>query len=241
MPGRIVFPLTMSNRAALAVKTADFRHVLHYNEFAFELGFVVTFHKCQGKTMGKVVLDLNRLPGRGFNLTYSSLYVGLSRVRRGADVRLFPALTEGALNYLTRLRVKPELSTWLLRFDSQGVWQVSNQEARLRKLRNAEEVTWRPSGEVSHHAMIGPAAASSGPAQAKRRRKPLKSSSSAAAATMPAQAPGDRSKSNAAAAAAHAAAPAPTRSRRQHRAAPARLLDDMDLGSGESDSDAQRQ
>lgn len=120
------------------------------NEFSCEAGFVITFHKCQGRTMSKVVLDLNKQLGRGTNVTFSSLYVGLSRVRTSADLRLFPGLnldrslffgpasnnhsafsqSDHPLNYLMQLKPNADLKSWWRGYNLQGMWSMAQVKAQ---------------------------------------------------------------------------------------------------------------
>jgi hypothetical protein len=87
--GRAVLPLSCSSDAFIKLGSGE---RVRFREFLFELAFVITFHKCQGRTMGKTVLDLNKQVGRSANVTYSGLYVGMSRVRSSRDIRLFPVI-----------------------------------------------------------------------------------------------------------------------------------------------------
>ena len=55
------------------------------------LKFALTFHETQGQTLQKIILLLGRLPG--FNvgmISWSLLYVALSRVRKISDMKFFP-------------------------------------------------------------------------------------------------------------------------------------------------------
>lgn len=59
-----------------------------YLRFQIELGFAITFHKVQGKTLDKIILCLNRRKGRRMpNISLTSFLVGYSRVRTGANIR----------------------------------------------------------------------------------------------------------------------------------------------------------
>lgn len=161
VPGRIVIPLACDSEFTLRIgKDVP---VIHPKEFPYELAFAITFHKCQGRTMNKIVLDLNQQHGSGrhASVTYSSLYVGLSRVRKGSDIRLFPVvaalpqLTGNArllqtrasssrnassstpLDYLLGLHPSAEFLTWLSGFNAEGEWaesrvMVSDKERRAK-------------------------------------------------------------------------------------------------------------
>lgn len=125
VPGRIVLPLERSSDAHILVNG----QTLSFKEYCVEMGCVVTFHKCQGKTMSKIILDLNKPKKGRSGLTYSSLYVGLSRVRSGDDVKLFPLIGHqghhlGALEHLLRLQPNGDLKVWPAGHDSEGRWSL---------------------------------------------------------------------------------------------------------------------
>ena len=74
-----------------------------YHDFGFSLAFAVTYHKIQGKTVPKLILDLNN--NSQVPLQLQSLYVGISRVRCSKDLRILPPLSSSSANmvHLTRL------------------------------------------------------------------------------------------------------------------------------------------
>jgi hypothetical protein len=82
--------------------------------FPFSLGFSCTFHKSQGATLDCIVIDLNKTPKILGALQHASLYVAISRVRSGADIRVLPPRGEG-LGYLTNLSPPKGLEEWLLK------------------------------------------------------------------------------------------------------------------------------
>jgi hypothetical protein len=137
LPGRVVIPLDCSSDAEVTLSSGT---RMKFKQFMCDLAFVITFHKCQGRTISKVILDLNRQPGQG-NVQYSSLYVGLSRVRSGSDIRLFPPLDQHAagvmtqhhdpLHHLTHLRPNADLATWWSGFDDLGSWSRERADANV--------------------------------------------------------------------------------------------------------------
>jgi hypothetical protein len=66
-----------------------------YHDFGFSLAFAVTFHKIQGKTANKLILDLNQ--NSQVPITLPTLYVGISRVRHSRDLRLLPPLSSSTI------------------------------------------------------------------------------------------------------------------------------------------------
>lgn len=88
-------------------------------EFGYELGFAVTFHKVQGKTLSKVLINFNKMPSPP-HITFEFAYVALTRVRRGSDVRVLPS---SALDHMLQLRADDDVQRWLGAFDDEGVWR----------------------------------------------------------------------------------------------------------------------
>ena len=56
--------------------------------FPYQLGFAMTIHKAQGRTIKRVVLDISRHPNHQNRVEYASLFVGLSRVTSKQHLRL---------------------------------------------------------------------------------------------------------------------------------------------------------
>ncbi|KZR96377.1 Uncharacterized protein APZ42_009314, partial [Daphnia magna] len=84
-PGRVVIPVPrVSKWEPVNIKLPGRRQAdtFHYRPHGVEQHFAVTVHKIQGQTCNKVILQLNK---RSFmpHLTFSMLYVALSRVRTG--------------------------------------------------------------------------------------------------------------------------------------------------------------
>ncbi|KZS06440.1 Uncharacterized protein APZ42_030106 [Daphnia magna] len=91
-PGRVVIPVPrVSKWEPVDIKLPGRRQAdtFHYRPHGVEQRFAVTVHKIQGQTWNKVILQLNK---RSFmpHLTFSMLYVALSRVRTRGNIRLMP-------------------------------------------------------------------------------------------------------------------------------------------------------
>ena len=100
-------PLLLNKKAQRDFSVGKTR--FKYHDFGFELAFAVTFHKIQGQTLDKIVLDLN---GTGPPpMTLAALYVGISRVRRAADMRVL-AIEPEVRNRLLKLTFTPMLLMW---------------------------------------------------------------------------------------------------------------------------------
>jgi len=84
---------------------------LYYSQFEFEMAAVLTFYKIQGATSERIVLDLNK-PAYGMKgLDIRSLLVGISRVKYGDHLRIFP-LHDCSLDHLRKLKHCPYLVLW---------------------------------------------------------------------------------------------------------------------------------
>ena len=54
------------------------KHILNYEAHPVTISFALTYHKMQGQTLEKIILDLNKpAPGSG-GLTLKHIYVGVS-------------------------------------------------------------------------------------------------------------------------------------------------------------------
>ncbi|KAI9551027.1 hypothetical protein GHT06_005690 [Daphnia sinensis] len=140
-PGRVVIPVPrFSKWEPVDIKLPGRRQAdtFHYRPHGVEQRFAVTVHKIQGQTCNKVILQLNK---RSFmpHLTFSMLYVALSRVRTSESIRLMPPHPTGpGLGYLQTLKPTEDLLTWLEGFDPDdgtgSAWNIARaKEAHSRK------------------------------------------------------------------------------------------------------------
>ena len=111
VPGLVVVPIMPDQKRqkarSLQVKGAS--EVFKFFDFGYELAFAVTYHKVQGMTLPKIILDLN---GDGHAaLTAAQVYVGISRVRRIEDIRILP-LRDGSAKKLKNLEFRKEILAW---------------------------------------------------------------------------------------------------------------------------------
>ena len=60
-----------------------------YNQFPLQLGYAMTIHKSQGKTLGKVIIDISRGA-----FAHGQTYVALSRTRHANDMHLIKPLSQ---------------------------------------------------------------------------------------------------------------------------------------------------
>ncbi len=94
---------------------------------AVELAFAITYEKIQGKTMKKIILDLNSAPTRPIH--YDAFYTGISRVRRSCDLKIIPIPPSLTLQHLKKLKPDKKLI----------YWQKGIQEKTLRWSRTTAE------------------------------------------------------------------------------------------------------
>ena len=91
---------------------------LKLNPFDYDMLFCLTFHKLQGMTLDRLVLDL-RKPVYPPHHTHEMALVAASRVRQGAHVR---ALTPG-WSHLCECKSDIRIRAWRTGFsDTGGVW-----------------------------------------------------------------------------------------------------------------------
>ena len=106
--GYAVIPLKNSRRPQ-SLTRSDGKRVT-YHDYGYSLAFSVTFHKMQGKTVSKLILDLNH--NSQVPLPLQSLYVGISRVRHAKDLRVIPALSPSGWSHLQRLHQNDAYLQW---------------------------------------------------------------------------------------------------------------------------------
>jgi len=105
-----VIPLKLNKRPE-SLSRSD-RRLIKYHDFEYALAFSVTYHKIQGKTVNKLILDINKSPMSSLSL--QSLYLGISRVRCATDFRVLPPLSLSNIgwSYLKGLHHKKEYTYW---------------------------------------------------------------------------------------------------------------------------------
>ena len=99
------------------------------------LMFAFTVHETQGQTLEKVVLLLGRMPGLNVGqITWSLLYVALSRTRELKDIKFFPCSWAGLSNFkhLTRLKPSANFVKWNSGYRDH-VWRADILEVQNRR------------------------------------------------------------------------------------------------------------
>ena len=103
-----------------------------YADHGLDLGYSITFHKCQGRTIERVILETNKYPK--VKLNHSMVLVGLTRVRDLAHIRTMPLLDGQTNTHLYKLRADPVMLAWLKGFETDsGLWSYSKAHESLNQ------------------------------------------------------------------------------------------------------------
>ena len=105
---RYVMPCPFWNQKAVVDSFSNLGIPLHRSH-SYELGFAFTFHKVQGATLERAIIDLN-FGSR--SCRFPSIYVGLSRVRRQHDMLLLP-MAPAAQCRVQDAQWSPDLRVWM--------------------------------------------------------------------------------------------------------------------------------
>lgn len=89
------------------------------------MAFALTIHEVQGQTLDRAIVVLGRNIGHSIgNVSWSLLYVALSRVKKLEHVRFFPHGRRGSVEcfkYLTKLKPPVKLVKWTEGYKT-GCW-----------------------------------------------------------------------------------------------------------------------
>jgi hypothetical protein len=121
----IPVPVTSTNKVDIKFGRKKYFAKNH----AVELGFAITYHKLQGKTLDLLILNPY---SRGCKpeLTLMALLVGLSRVRYSRNVRFLPPLSNSEASpfkHLMKFKSKNDFRIWWAGFnvDNNGQWDLA--------------------------------------------------------------------------------------------------------------------
>jgi ATP-dependent DNA helicase PIF1 len=98
---------TISDKEIKAKGTKKLRMRIH----PLQLNYATTFHKAQGMTLSKIIIDINNrnnFKNLG-KLSWNGLFVALSRVRSSDDIRLVPQMNKFAWHYVNKLKPSKHL------------------------------------------------------------------------------------------------------------------------------------
>ena len=121
--------------------------------FPLQLGFALTFHKVQSKTIAKGILVLGKrlfLP----TISLPMLFVGMSRFKSAADMRVLNPVAGTDLFYLLKLTPDPIIDHWLSGIQENGMWlrplkcPWKNRADYKKSLKSKPVKVQRPAGQV---------------------------------------------------------------------------------------------
>jgi hypothetical protein len=115
---------------------ANLSKVVILPQFPLELGFAMTIHKAQGRTLPRVILALSVRPTQ--QIEFAAFYVAMSRVEERNHIRILSHENRDigqSLYYLTKLHFNPHVSMFYSGFTTQNGSQW-NSELALAKYLN---------------------------------------------------------------------------------------------------------
>ena len=100
--------ITLNNDVARKYRADVEKMQLAYVDHGVDLGFALTYHKVQGRTLDKVIIDLNVTE----SVTVAAFYVAVSRVSHLDRMRFFPIFNEETKDKLCAKKFNKDLVTW---------------------------------------------------------------------------------------------------------------------------------
>ena len=174
----VVIPLKLTHTDKVEMP-GDVAKTISFRSFGFELPFSVTFHKVQGLTVPRIVLDLNPYPGSSIKL--AMFFVGISRVRFGSDMRIMP-WSPTARSSLLRQRFPPALLDWW------ATRVLGRPPLPATRVAGAKAPPRRQVANPRRRAADGAAADAQPPARRQRTATAVAAAAAAAAAIVPSSA-----------------------------------------------------
>ena len=105
--------------------------------FPYDLGFAITVHKAQGRTLPKVILCLTYRPNHINQMTLNSIYVALSRVKFRSDIRILShdsILIPEHFSYMTSMPLNTYIPSFLHGFQNLDPWNGDAASLHLQKI-----------------------------------------------------------------------------------------------------------
>lgn len=120
--GEIVIPLKMTSS-----RQTKFNK-LHFTRHPVLFAFSMTYHKVQGKTLSKIILDFNSCNSKklGKALSLPDIFVACTRVTTTQNMRILPLHSGNTLTFLEKLTHNPKLLLWISGFGQDGKWKSEN-------------------------------------------------------------------------------------------------------------------
>ena len=104
-----------------------------FRKHPVDLLFAVTYHKLQGVTLAKLILSISKHPNYLLRLVLSSLYVGISRVKKLDNTRVLPYCDED-VDYLVSLQFDDLLKAWINNYTKDGRWKYDGFKTFEKKM-----------------------------------------------------------------------------------------------------------
>ena len=108
----VKIPLEYKSHLKNSIKVGIKQYV-NYKSHMIELAFAITYHKVQGQTMNKIILDLNKRPPSLKQLDFHAFYVGMTRVELPTNIRILPCQDDSNFKHLLDLKPNKNLKSWL--------------------------------------------------------------------------------------------------------------------------------
>lgn len=143
---KVVIPIKICGRSKelivkISRKKGEPPLKVYYKPHNAELGFSVTVNKIQGKTVDKIIIDLNYRPWRQ-QFDFHSLMVAISRVRSSKNIRVLQQ-QPGNVNfdYLLQLEPNAKLLVWLKGYEcptpgKAAKWSIQKAQTALNLFSN---------------------------------------------------------------------------------------------------------
>ena len=98
---KLIIPIT---------KETEQKHICYnhtniiYYTLAYDVALCITYEKCAGKNISKVILNINLPLHNLYRLCLNDIIVGVSRVRHGNNLRFLPCPNDQNWNHLKQLQ-----------------------------------------------------------------------------------------------------------------------------------------
>ena len=154
VPGRAVVPIPLGrfsrHESIKPHETTDpLISNVGFRSIGIELGFAITFQKAQGRTIQRVILDLNRWPSG--KLTFEMVLVGMTRVRDLDHFRILPLLQGQSLKHIYKLQPNRHMLAFFAGYTDPdtGLWDVAAAKRAFEKLGLSKSKRKKPDDAVN--------------------------------------------------------------------------------------------
>ena len=154
VPGRAVVPIPLGrfsrHESIKPHETTDpLISNVGFRSIGIELGFAITFQKAQGRTIQRVILDLNRWPSG--KLTFEMVLVGMTRVRDLDHFRILPLLQGQSLKHIYKLQPNRHMLAFFAGYTDPdtGLWNVVAAKRAFEKLGLSKSKRKKPDDAVN--------------------------------------------------------------------------------------------